>query len=352
MKNLYLFIGYIFISLTHPLIAQQITLKGQAFIHNSKYETGSIKYVPNAFAMAPYSDTDETDIEGKFGLTFVGLDRGTEVKVRIEKSGLEVVNEHDLQQVIIGRKSVLRVYMAEKGKLASAQTELYNINKKALFAKKDALIARLQGSEQEKKLAIQELENKLGKQIPDVATAIDILEAKIRSLERRLPEFAQKLAVVNLDFASNLFIKAYEHLKKGEIEKTIEVLDDVILEKSYREAIVTISKGKTLQDIGNDLEKKGLLQVEQIIESYKLKADSYSLLFQYRSAIEVYEKIERVLKETKKENTLELSDTYNTLGGLYQNLGEYKQALIYQQKNLSIKENLLDNMDIGLATGL
>ena len=151
MKKLLLIIGVILLSITPSLIAQHITLEEQVSIHNSKYETGTIEYVQSAFATAPFADSDETDIEGKFVLTFVGMDAGTEVKISVEKADLEVVNVYDLQQVIIGRKPLLRVYLTQKGKLALAQTELYNISKQALFAKKNALIARLQGNEQEKK---------------------------------------------------------------------------------------------------------------------------------------------------------------------------------------------------------
>ena len=350
MKKLLLIIGAILISTTPSLIAQQITLKGQVSIHNSKYETGTIEYVQSAFATAPFADSDETDIEGKFGLTFVGIDAGTEVKVSVEKAGLELVNDYDLRQVIIGRKPLLRVYLTKKGKLATAQTELFNISKKALFAQKDALIARLQGSEQEKKAALQELETKLGIEIGDVATAIELLDSKIENLEKRLPEFAQKMAKVNLDFASDLYISAYEYFKKGEIEKAILVLDDAQLEISYQTAISTIAEGEKLQDVGKDLEEKGLLQLNQIIESYELKAESYSLLFQYQSATEVYEKIVRILKESKGDETLELADAYRTLGGLYRDLGEFQKAYRYFEQNLSIKESLLDSMDSDLAT--
>ena len=56
------------------LLAQKITLKGQVSIHNSKYETGTIRYVSNAYASAPFAGSDDTDDLGKFGLTFTGID--------------------------------------------------------------------------------------------------------------------------------------------------------------------------------------------------------------------------------------------------------------------------------------
>lgn len=335
-----LLIGLILSSIKQPLNAQQILLEGQVSIHNSLYETGKIQYVSSAFANAPFADSDETDVEGRFGLTFVGMDKGTEVKVSVEKSGLELVNTYELERVIIGRKPLLRVYLTEKGKLAKAQTELYNISKKALFAEKNAIIARLQGSKQEQKAALQELENKLSIEIADAATAIELLENKITSIEKRLPEFAQKMAVVNLDFASDLYIKAYEQFKTGDIEGAILELDDAELEGSYQSAVSTIAAGKKLQETGKEIEDKGLLQVDQIVESYQLKAASYKLLFQYRLATESYERAVQILKETTGEQTAKLADTYGVLAMTYRDLGEYKKALDALLEALAIKEQI------------
>ena len=120
------------------LHAQQIELKGQVSIHNSKYNTGSVQYVSDAYVSAPLTKPSNSDSQGRFQLGFVGLDPGTSITLDVEKSGLEVVNRYDLQDVVIGRKTPLRVFVTNKGNLANAQTELYNVSRKALFAKKDA----------------------------------------------------------------------------------------------------------------------------------------------------------------------------------------------------------------------
>jgi hypothetical protein len=103
------------------LFPQQITLDGQVSMHNSKYNTGKIQYVKDAYVTASFAAPDDTDTEGRFCLVFVGIKSGVSVKVTVEKAGLEVVNTRDLEQVIIGRKDVLRVYLAAKGELARCQ---------------------------------------------------------------------------------------------------------------------------------------------------------------------------------------------------------------------------------------
>ena len=198
--------------------AQQITLKGRVSMHNSKYTTGEIEYVENAYVTASFAGADHTDSEGRFSLEFVEIESGVQVKVTVEKAGREVVNTRDLEQVIVGRKEILRVYLAEKGELAERQVELYNISKKALYAETDRIIAQLHGEVKERDKAIAELEKRFGKELADRYEAEELLTSKVEELEKQLPQYAMDLASVNLDFASELYLRAYEAYKKGNIE--------------------------------------------------------------------------------------------------------------------------------------
>ena len=91
------------------LSGQQIDLNGQISIHNSKYETGKIQYVDNAYVSAPFTKPSSSDSQGRFKLEFVGLDPGTAIALDAAKDGLEVVNAYDLREVIISRKLPLRI---------------------------------------------------------------------------------------------------------------------------------------------------------------------------------------------------------------------------------------------------
>jgi tetratricopeptide (TPR) repeat protein len=323
------------------VFSQQIELRGRVSIHNSKYNTGIIEYVKNAYVTAPFTRPDDTDDEGWFELEFVGIDAGTSVKVQVEKVDLEVVNEYDLQRVIIGRKLPLRIYLTSAGQLAIAQTELYNISKTALYKQKNGLIARLYASEAESQAAIAELEKRFGQEIENRFEAEELLNNKIAELETRLPDFAQDLATKNLDFASELFIEAYEYYKKGEIEQAIEVLDDAKLEQSYQEANDNITEGEKLENIGKDLQEKGLLQIVQIINSYELKAESFMLLFDYGSAAQLYEKIIKIY-EANQFDEEELAILYKKIAWVNFFDGKYKIALEYHQRCIAIIEKLPD----------
>ena len=68
---------------------------------------------------------------------------GEKVKVKVEKDQLEVVNEKALLNVVLGRVSPLKIYLASQGQIAKAQTELYDISLKAITKKHDDLIVKL-----------------------------------------------------------------------------------------------------------------------------------------------------------------------------------------------------------------
>lgn len=239
--------------------SQQIKLNGQLSIHNSKYNTGKIEYVKDVYITAPFAKPATSDDNGQFELEFVGIDAGTPVKVQVEKEGLEVVNDYELQRVVLGRIVPLQIYLTTKGQLAIAQTELYKISKAALLAQKDALIKRLHSNEAISKAAIAELKERLGRMISDRYEAEQLLNDKVEEMEKRLPEFAQSLAVQNLDFASELYIEAYEQFKKGNVEKVIQILDDAKLDRSDLELMTSITEREKLEEIVTDLRKKNQL---------------------------------------------------------------------------------------------
>lgn len=320
--------------------SQQIKLTGQVSIHNSKYNTGTIEYVKDAYVTAPLTKSSNTDNEGKFELDFVGIKAGTPIRVQVDKAGLEVVNEYDLKEVIISRITPLKVYLTPKGELVKAQTELYNISREALFTQKDALISRLKSTEATSKIAIEELEVRLGQQISNRFEAETLLNSRIEQLKNRLPEFAQNLASQNLDFASAKYIEAYEFFKNGYIQKAIEILDDTSLEETYRQGQKNIAEGKKLEAIGKDLYQTGMLKIEQTVNGYSLVAESNNLLFNYRKAGEAYDKIIQIYLKDSLDR-FELAQWYEKAATNYFFAGKYQKTLEYQLKEMGIINSFL-----------
>lgn len=330
------------------LYGQQVDLLGKVSVHNSRYTTGEIQYVKDTYISAPFTKPASTDNEGNFNLSFVGLDPGTSIQLTAEKDGMEVVNQYDLRDVVIGRKFALRIFVIEKGKLAEAQTELYNISKKALFKRKDAMIARLRKGEAESKLAMAELEEYFGHPVTDILQAEKELIGKISELEKRLPEFAQNLAKQNLDFASDMYIEAYELYKEGEIEAAIKVLDTARLNASYVKAQSDVIAGEKLKNVASDLIEKGKEQIQQVADSYELKAKSHYLLFQYEQATEVYEKLVEIYLDNDLSKK-KLLPVYDDLALVYQDNEKLDQSMVYHKKLVALGEEILDPKSLELA---
>ncbi|QMU64483.1 MAG: tetratricopeptide repeat protein [Flavobacteriaceae bacterium] len=321
---------------------QQTELRGIVSVHNSKYETGTIRYIKDALINAAFAKPATSDTAGRFILEFVGVAAGTSVRLTLEKQGLEVVNPRDLENVVIGRKLPVRVFVAEKGKLAQAQTELYNISRKALFSKKDSLIAQLRSGKEARKKTIAELEKRFRQKLTDRYEAENLLNKHIADLERRLPEFARELAEQNLDFASDLYIAAYKQFKKGNIEKTIALLDNELLEASYSKTRKNIREGKKMEHAGKQLQNKSLKQITQLINSYQLKIKLLYSKFKYGQVAGLYKKILET-HSIYSLDTMRLIDCYFGLASAYFDDGRYIKALEFSQKALQIKEKKLDS---------
>jgi tetratricopeptide (TPR) repeat protein len=324
-------------------IAQQITLTGQVSTHNSRYRTGQIEYIKDAYATAPFAAPGSTNATGIFRLVFVNVDGGASVKVDVEKIGMEIVNKRDLLDVVIGRKGTLKVFLAPKGYLAKAQAELFEVNMKVLTARHEALIADLRRGGAAREAVLADLRQNLEHEFNNWYEAEQLLDKKLKAVKERLPETVKQLTAMNLDFASELYIAAYRLYEQGQAEKAIALLDASRLDKDAAEA------GANLDMIDNDLEQyqsareQAQERVRQIVRSYQLKSEAYTLLFKYRQAAEVYAKAIALLEKTKKGvEDMELAGAYQDFGRIYRHLGAYEKSRSYYQKNLDICEGLLD----------
>ena len=313
----------------HFLYAQEIVLKGQISIHNSKFKTGEVAYVQNAFVSAPFTKPANTDAEGKFQLEFVGVNAGTGMRLKVDKVGFEVVNLYEIQQVVLGRTEPIRVFLIEQGGLEDAQLDLYNISKEALYQKRDSIIRQLRANEQQSQQTIKDLQERFKIEIANRQAAEEILNRQIEELEKRLPQFAMDLARHNLDFASDLYIEAYFLFLNGDIDKVIQLLDFAALEKINQKAEETFRKGEEFELAGKKLKEEAEFQFRENIENYKLLAESYLLLLDYENAAKAFENIIAILQEHRFDDRL-----------LGQYLGEL--ALLYDELYVQMANSSLD----------
>ena len=275
MKNTPLLILFLFFSVFS--LAQEIILKGRISIHNSKYKTGAIEYVQDAYINADSAGSTQTDLNGKFRLIFQSVTPGDEVVLTVEKDQLEVVNRREVLNIILGRIAPIKIYLAPKGQLAKAQTELYEISLAMVTARYNALIKELREGGIKSEAVIKQLEKQLNREIEHRFAAEEILHKQLEEIKKRLPETVKKLAIINLDFASDTYRQAYEYYKSGEIDQAIALLNEAPLITKTSAALSRLEqteKDRTNYQLALEQQEE---QVNQIIQCYTLKSEAYKL---------------------------------------------------------------------------
>lgn len=324
---------------TLAAFGQQATLEGQVFIHNSGYRTGKVQYVEGAYISAPNTTTQASNKKGVFQLRFAGVDAGNAVALSVEKAGMEVANPAGLQGVVIGREAPLRVFLAEKGQLEQARKALLSSSLQALNARHKALTAALRAGGPEGQAAVPELGKQLNRKIATRFEAERLLNEQMEELEKRLPEMADQLAGVNLDFASVAYRQAYEFYRLGEMEKAAATLDEALLDREADAALSRLQDGKgrgKARQAAEEAEK-----VRQAAEAYQLKAQALLMLFRYLDAGRAHLKAATLLEKAGEQEDVRLAGAYTAVALDYLLRAEYGNALPYQQKSLAIKERLL-----------
>lgn len=282
-----------------PVWAQQLERAGQVTIHNSRYRTGVLEVVPGAEVLAGEGAVPRvTDEEGQFLLRFVGLPPASTIAVSVNKPGLEVVNKRALATVTVGDPSLLRVFMAKPGAIAQAMAEFYAINVAQLTARRDSIIQDLRTEGADRAKALQGLEEKFGRTLASRDEAIALLEKQLEQALSQLSVHSLQLAGKNLDFASSLYIKAYEALRAGQQEKVIALLEEARLNDRAQRALGDIASAQENIEAEEERIRLSRAEIDQIIEAYELQAEAYTLKLQVDKALLTNDTILQLLPES------------------------------------------------------
>ncbi len=310
--------------------SQLMELTGKVVIHNSQYKTGKTEYVQNAYVSADFATPDDTDETGVYNLNFQGLANGTSVELSAEKEGLEVVNNRDLLDVVIPRNRELTIYMAEKGALAKAQTELYQINLKSITAEYDQFIERLKTDQE---AALTELRGNFQQEIENRWDAEELLRKQLDETKKRLPAMAKKYARINLDIASDNYRRAYEAFKLGQLDSVIFLLDSNTLNaKANLATIDTLVRQRAVLDFAISENERIILQK---IEGLELVSQAYELKFEFKKSSEAYLKKIKILEELEIYPS-ELAIAYDNYSLIMSQMGNPKQALLWSKKAVAL----------------
>ncbi|MEM6263384.1 MAG: tetratricopeptide repeat protein [Bacteroidota bacterium] len=215
--------------------------------------------------------------------------------------------------------------------LHATETDYYPIARRVLLSERNAILRRLTGNKIEQQFAILELEQRLEVEIPDAGTAICLIEDQTQRLRQILPVIAYQRSNVNLELASDLYLKALEQFKKGNIREVISILNGTQLDSSFQKVLQIQDKGLS-KDSG--LRAKELHIFDEVISCYELTAEAYLLNFQFRQAVEVYTKIQHIASNPSVYKKLKRAYLTGALSAAYYGLNQKQKAFKAQELSL------------------
>ena len=294
-------------------------VKGAGVLQNSNGTP-----VPDAQVFALGIASTVTDSSGYFEFKFSNRKPGDLIKFSVVKEGLEVVNRESLDVVLkTDTQQIEQVVMCEIGTRDKYAAIYYGIAKTAINKSYEELLKQLKGDVKDRDKTIARLRKE-----KDAALA-------------QAEKMAKDFAAVNLDEASEMYKKAFELFKKGDIDGALKVLDDDTLAKTLHE----------------------------VARAFMLKADLYILKLDFKNAETYYRKaveaepgnLDHIISVTaffykqKKfrkaqlltEKALSITGNkyekalfLNTLGVLYSDTSRFKEAEQAYSEALEIRKTL------------
>lgn len=276
--------------LSPSLVAQQdIQLPGVVVEQNSKFLNGKVNYLSNAQLKSSGANPQLSDVNGKFTLVFADRPEGDMANISVVKRGYETVNGKELvQAAVIGRRSPLKVVMCEKGTLAKNQIAYYEVAQRSILATYQKRVNILNRKGQEKDQLIQQLEAEFNQEIRTVSRANELLLERLKKAQQQAQELANKWVTINLDDESETYQEAFRAYLDGDIEKALEIINSVDLEKRLALNAAAIEKEEELIE---EIEKrmwKRKQEIEQDVSQVVLKARLQNIQQQYGKAEESY----------------------------------------------------------------
>ena len=329
MKNTYLVILTLsFLSQVAFGQSNNNLLRGVILYQNSKGKpavgvevSGTIKKIQE------HANSKNTDDNGAYELKFPRARAGHLVEFEVgntDRTGqaIEVVNDREVAICLIPNnvEEEFKIIVCPKGQRDSIARIYYNIIKTSA----DIALA-------EKKKKFNEALHKEEKD----HTEIDSLQKELERLEKQTDSIsiykeALRIASINKDDAND------------RVKKYIQMLEDG---KTIQEAIKVLDRGKATSQLS-----KSIKNFKAAIEELEIRASASSSIFDYKDETACYDSIIYHLENRKNFiNPLKLAEYYNYASLVREDMGQYKLALEYGLKALSIRVEKLNKRHRSIA---
>ena len=284
--------SFIFLSLN----AQTIYQNGVAREINSNK-----KPLVSVFIKFLNSNSTVSGDDGKFQLAFKNQKKGGDIFLEeIKKSGYELVNEKDFENIKISSDSLLgvNVILAQLGYVDAAKKEYYGVSDQALLA----------GFEKEKK-ALQAKFQATQLTGTELRTELNSLRKQYEEQKESLDALAERFARINFDDVEPTYKEALELFKAGKINKAIATLEATNPAARTHQIIAEEKRLDTAQKDLDQQKAKLATDKKKQIAAVRLLADMYSIQFNPLKAEQQYDDL-LLLDSTDLEILIDASEFY------------------------------------------
>ncbi len=261
--------------------------------------------------------TTTSGSDGNFALLFKQKKPGDLIVYdQIYKKGYELVNEKELQTAKLSQHE-LKIILATVGTVAQLQAKYYDISIKALTAGHDR--------------KIRQLKKRLGQaQINEEKFVAEKrkLNEELENAKKTANELAEQFARTNFDDVGDLYKRAFEQFKQGQIQKAINILNEKDLIAEAQKLQRDKARNDSLKQVLAHREQENLLRRDTLMRTIKLKAELYALQFEYDSAGILYRQLWQL-------DTTHVENTYNYANFLSERK-QYDKALMFYRKLMNM----------------
>lgn len=327
------------------VIAQSVPLNGVVVIQNSQYETGKRQYVKDASIRSAFAKPVVSDRDGSFALVLSGVPSGAPVRIDVRKNGLEVVNSQELEAVVLGRNAILEVVMADPAKLADARMRFYQVATTTIEANYERRMRSLRDEQRTLQVRLDDIGRELEDTLTSLGEAMDALAIQRETALQRADDLARTFAYVDLDRASERYRKAYEHLRLGNVDSVLVMLDKEKLDTEYADA-----RNKKIR--GSELIAAANTSIRQLFNSYRLKADVLRLSLDLGGSLTALERMRTIQEEnTDVLGPVDRALLLRDLGKLQSRLARLEPAhnSLQESLDLFIQHNGPDHPEVSAA---
>ncbi|MDR2948091.1 MAG: tetratricopeptide repeat protein [Prevotella sp.] len=326
---------------------QMTKLDGVVAVQNSKINTGQIIYVEGVEIKHDEAKSDVTDSNGYFSLQIVGVEPNTQTKIEVTPTGkfndYIVVNKRDINDITLGRKERINIYICEKNEYFKRVDELYNINRTKNDEKFEREIKDLKF--QLTKAREKEQYDK-AKRITD---SIDNIEKIKVNMVDFIRDISEKMAQINLDNSDSIMLNAFTKISQGDLDSALIYIPIELIREKYLHGEILSGTGQKMKDEAIQLVlMKARLSVLKSFdeacsnyeEAIKLAPFDFEIILEYMSYLKTYNKynsakritleaIERSIENEKQTGIIRaesLGKVHFQLGSLMSEEGDFNNS--------------------------